>query len=200
MTDARIMLAGGTLFDILDPENSVFTIGDIAHGLARVCRFAGHTSHFYSVAEHSVHVARLVDPRLGRAALLHDASEAFIGDVTRPLKALLPDYRAIEDRINVAIADRFLGDQPESLTHPSIKAADIVMAMVEARALMPEAEGFWIAQKQEVKALYPDTWQRAKHTRISCDKPEFATSAWLRAWHRYGHIEAQRAVDEREYV
>jgi uncharacterized protein len=180
MTDTRIMLAGGTLFDIMDPAGSDFTITDIAHGLGRVCRFAGHTNRFYSVAEHSIHVARLVPLEHARAALLHDASEAFIGDVTRPLKALLPDYRRIEEQIADAIARRFLpGRDGGAFSVAAIKAADMAMCMVEARHLMPEADGFWIDQKTDARAKYPAVWDQAKRIRLDCDKPEYASTAWL---------------------
>lgn len=206
MTKTHIMLASGTLFDILDPESSDFTLQDIAQGLGNMCRFAGQSSRFYSVAEHCTHVARLVPIALGRAALLHDATEAFIGDVTRPLKALLPDYRAIEEKIAGAIARRFLadmgGDIDGAIFHrPEIKAADMAICMIEARNLMPEiiypeGGGYWIDAKTEVKALYPAAWEHAKGVRLKCDKPEFATAAFLRAWHHYGHRQAQIRQDE----
>ena len=187
MTDTRIMLASGALFDLMDPEGSDFTLQDIAHGLGRVCRFAGQTNRFYSVAEHCFHVARLVPVELARAALLHDASEAFIGDVTRPLKALLPDYRKIEQRIEDAISDRFLIDElgnasRTAIRHPAIKGADLAMCLVEARELMPTAPGYWSGLP-----VKPADWERARGTRLNCDRPEYATAAWLRAWHRYGH-------------
>lgn len=187
MTDTRIMLASGALFDLTDPEGSDFTLQDIAHGLGRVCRFAGQTNRFYSVAEHCFHVARLVPVENARAALLHDASEAFIGDVTRPLKALLPDYRAIEARIEDAISDRFLQDElgnasRTAIRHPAIKDADLAMCLVEARELMPNATGYWSSLPVD-----PGHWERARGTRLNCDRPEYATAAWLRAWHRYGH-------------
>lgn len=188
MTDTRIMLASGALFDILDPEGSDFSLQDIAHGLGRVCRFAGHTNRFYSVAEHCVHVARLVPVEHGRAALLHDASEAFIGDVTRPLKALLPDYRAIEQRIEDAIARRFLpGFDGGVFKLAAIKSADLAMCVAEARELMPNVPGYWSGI-----AVDPADFERARQTRLNCDRPEYATAAWLRAWHRYGHWEEER--------
>ncbi len=197
MNDTRIMLASGALFDIMDPAGSDFTLQDIAHGLGRACRFAGQTGRFYSVAEHCLHVARLVPVEHARAALLHDASEAFIGDVTRPLKALLPDYRAIEARIEDAISDRFMIDELGNASrtacrHPAIKAADLAMCLVEARELMPpaprEASDYWSSLPVD-----PDCWERAKGTRLNCDRPEFATAAWLRAWHKYGHWAAELA-------
>jgi hypothetical protein len=186
MTETRIMLASGALFDILDPEGSDFTLGDIAHGLGRVCRFAGQTNRFYSVAEHCCHVARLVPVEHARAALLHDASEAFIGDVTRPLKALLPDYRAIEARVEEAIAARFLSPAERALgglKAGAIKGMDLAMCLVEARELMPTVPGYWSGLP-----VVQVHWERAKGTRLNFDRPEFATAAWLRAWNRYGHL------------
>lgn len=189
------MLASGALFDLTDPEGSEFTLQDIAHGLARVCRFAGQTNRFYSVAEHCVHVARLVPVEHARAALLHDASEAFIGDVTRPLKALLPDYRKIEKAIEDAISDRFLIDElgnasRTAIRHPLIKGADLAMCLVEARELMPNAPGYWSGLPVD-----PMHWERARGTRLNCDRPEYATAAWLRAWHRYGHWAEERQIE-----
>lgn len=188
MTETRIMLASGALFDLLDPSGSDFTLQDIAHGLARVCRFAGQSNRFYSVAEHSVHVARLVPVENARAALLHDASEAFIGDVTRPLKALLPDYRAIEQRVECAIFERFLEGSPYvasgSDVQMAIKAADIAMCVVEARELMPSAPGYWSSIPVD-----PAAYKRAKVIRLNFDRPEYASATWLRAWNRYGHWE-----------
>lgn len=191
MTDTRIMLASGALFDISDPEGSDFTLQDIAHGLGRVCRFAGQTNRFYSVAEHCVHVARMVPIEHARAALLHDASEAFIGDVTRPLKALLPDYRAIEKRIEDAIASRFLSASDSSVFKlPAIKSADLALCIAEARELMPNVPGYWTAIPVD-----PTNFERARQMRLNCNRPEYATAAWLRAWQRYGHWEEELQVE-----
>ncbi len=185
MTDTRIMLASGVLFDLTNPAGSPMSLQDIAHGLGRVCRFAGQTNRFYSVAEHCFHVARLVPVELARVALLHDASEAFIGDVTRPLKALLPDYQAIEARIEAVIEDVFLTPAERDLggfKAPAVKAADLAMCLVEARELMPNVPGYWSSLPVDPAAL-----DKARATRLNFDRPEFATAAWLRAWQRYGH-------------
>lgn len=188
MTDNRLMLFSGTLFDLTDPHSSELSLNDIAHGLGRVCRFAGQSNRFYSVAEHCVNVARLVPIELGRAALLHDGSEALIGDVTRPLKALLPDYRLIEARLEDMIASRFAspGAPPLPLHDPLIKAADRAMCAVEARELMPAAPGYW-----EGIGADPEDLKRASRLRLTFDKPEFATFAWLRAWQWFGHAEEE---------
>ena len=196
MKETRIMLASGTLFDIADPAGSEFTLNDIAHGLGRVCRFAGHTNRFYSVAEHCVHVSRLVPLEHKRAALLHDAAEAFIGDVTRPLKAMLPDYRKIEKAIEDAISDRFLIDElgnasRTAIHHPLIKKIDVAMCYVEARELMPSIPGYWSSMNAD-----PEAVTAARSIRLNFDKPEFATAAWLRAWQRYSHWEEEARLGE----
>lgn len=136
-----ILLQSGHYFDLLDAANSRFTLGDIAHGLAQTCRFAGQCRRFYSVAEHSWHASFLVPDVLRLAALMHDAAEAFIGDVTRPLKSLLPEYRAIEKRIEAVIAARFgLGDL---CNHPEVKRADLALLAAEQAALMPAHADSW---------------------------------------------------------
>lgn len=116
---------------------------DIAHGLAYQCRFNGQTSAFYSVAQHSIMVADVVSkthPELRLAALLHDASEAYLGDVVKPLKALLPNYKAIERRIEEIIAEKF--GVPEIFS-PLIKKADMVALATEKRDLMPHSAEDW---------------------------------------------------------
>lgn len=137
---ALILLRSGRYYDLLSPETSEITIEDIAHALAHIGRFTGHTSRFYSVAEHSLWVSRLVRPQHRLAALLHDAAEAVLGDVSQPLKRLLPDYRAIEQRVEAAILGQFGVTLP---LHPVIKAADTLMLAAEAAQLMPPHDDEW---------------------------------------------------------
>lgn len=88
-----------------EPTN--FTIEDIAHSLSQLCRFNGHCKDFYSVAQHSCILAEHVDPELRLIALLHDAAEAYIGDITRPVKGLIPQIKEIEDHIHRQISANF---------------------------------------------------------------------------------------------
>lgn len=107
--------------DIQRVTPSDISILDIAHSLSNLCRFAGHTREFYSVAQHSVRVALALPEELQLAGLLHDASEAYVVDLPRPVKCLLPDYRKIEDSVWEVIALRFGISRFE---HPLIKETD----------------------------------------------------------------------------
>lgn len=128
-----ILLASGSYFDFENPEGSAIDLHDIVNGLSNLCRFTGQCHTFYSVAEHSVHCSYLVPPEDAYAALMHDAAEAVMGDVSRPLKSLLPDYKRIEKRVEAAIAVRF-GLPPEMPV--SVKRADMHMLAVEQRQCM----------------------------------------------------------------
>jgi len=136
----EILTVGGKYFNLYQPHESTFGAFEIAHALSHICRFGGHTREFYSVAQHSVIASRIVSQENALAALMHDAAEAFIGDVTAPLKLLLPEYQAIEELIHNAIADRF--NLPRELP-PEVKAADLVLLATERRDLMPQDDETW---------------------------------------------------------
>ena len=128
-----ILLRSGTYFDFENPKGSAITIHDIANALSHICRFTGHCHTFYSVAEHSVHCSNLVPEKDAYAALMHDAAEAVMGDVSRPLKSLLPDYKRIEKRVEEAILAKF--GLPAQLP-ASVKEADMKMLRIEQRECM----------------------------------------------------------------
>lgn len=124
----------GKVYWPTDPSVDDVCIEDIAHGLSMLCRYAGQCHRFYSVAEHSVHVSHMVPRELALEALLHDASEAYCSDVARPLKQILPDYKAIEGANERVIRWRF-GLREEE--HPTVKTADTRILVNEYAALFP---------------------------------------------------------------
>ena len=139
-----ILLRSGGYFDFEYPEASVITILDIAHALSNICRFTGHTSRFYSVAEHSVLCSYLVPPEDAFAALMHDAAEAVLSDVSKPLKSLLPDYQRIEARVEAAIFAQW--GLPANVP-ASVKRADMQMLGIEQRACMGNSD-IWMGRTE----------------------------------------------------
>lgn len=135
-----ILTASGRIFDYRSPRPSMIDIGDIARALSRESRFNGHTSVFYSVAQHAVIASWLVPQPFALEALLHDAPEAYLKDLPSPLKALCPDYRVIEARVDAAIRDRFLLPATPSA---EVKRVDLVLLATEKRDLMPDCPIPW---------------------------------------------------------
>lgn len=133
---AHIVTFTGIEFSILDPQQDQIDIRDIAHALSMQVRYTGHVREFYSVAEHSRAVSLLVPPEDALWGLLHDASEAYLSDLSRPVKhhtPVGPPYLEVEDKIMRAIAAKF------GLTLPmpeSVKKADTWMLYAEREALM----------------------------------------------------------------
>lgn len=137
--------ATGRAFWPLDPRSEEVFIEDIAHALANQCRFAGHTRKHYSVAQHSVLVSRLLgDDDPGRAGLLHDAAEAYVVDLPRPLKksGALDSYEDIERRVADAISTRF-GLPCGCFEATAVKRADCVVLMTEKRDLLAPSPLPW---------------------------------------------------------
>jgi 5'-deoxynucleotidase YfbR-like HD superfamily hydrolase len=139
----------GNRFYPLEPRIDHVAIEDIAHGLAFQCRFNGQTQEFYSVAQHSLIVASLVPTELRLAALLHDAAEAYLGDMVKPLKVLLPAFAAIEDQVGAIIAAAF---DIDFSNYAPIKRADLIALATEKRDLMPHSAERW-AYLDGIRAL-----------------------------------------------
>ena len=127
----------GRRFYPLSPRPEELEPADIAHALSLLCRFGGHVDRFYSVAEHCVLMSQAVSPANALAALLHDATEAYVVDVPRPLKRQLPGYREIEEQVWFAIAYRFgLDFELPAEVHD----ADNRILVNERQALLSHAE------------------------------------------------------------
>lgn len=135
-----ITTRSGRQVNLLDPQYSQIDIGDIAHGLAYQCRFNGQTSRFYSIAQHSLMVSSILPDHLKLVGLLHDAAEAYVGDVVHPLKVLLPDYQAIEFNFTQAIGLRFNVNLDH---HEDVKRADLIALATEKRDLLPRERCDW---------------------------------------------------------
>lgn len=134
---ARFRTYSGVMMDLRDPDPSKVRVADLAHHLAYIGRFGGAAHRFYSVASHCVYVSRRLaeeghPPDVQLAGLLHDASEAYLGDVVSGLKRMLPEYRALEARWERMLEQLFgvqwVGD-------PVIKNADVRARIAESRDL-----------------------------------------------------------------
>lgn len=147
----------GRQFFPLSPEPLDIDVRDIAHALAMICRYGGHTNRFYSVAEHCVLMSEAVAPEHALWALLHDATEAYVGDMVRPLKQHMPDYCAAEDRLMAVIADRFGLDG--SVPPDEVKDADNRILLDERAALLPHPPAAWAQDHLEPLGVTISGWQ-----------------------------------------
>jgi len=136
----------GGLFHPLDPRREEIFLQDIMHALSNLCRFGGHVPKFYSVAQHSILVSQVVPPEFAREGLLHDAAEAYLGDLIRPLKHVLPAYTEAEERMQAVIADRFGLLYPFP---PEVGEGDNVVLATEKRDLLPAADWGWMPEPLE---------------------------------------------------
>lgn len=157
--DAWIETFTGRRFHILNPDPSEVDIRDIAHALSMIVRFTGHVQRYYSVAEHSWHVSYEVHPDNALVGLLHDASEAYVGDLSRALKHLTPvgiPYLKIEAAIMDAVYERF--DLPRVTILPQdVKRADNLLLLAEKAAIMG-----------------PLNWENSKGCEVDLTEMDFA--------------------------
>jgi hypothetical protein len=177
-----LQTVSGRWVNPFDPDPSQLDAGDIARALANQCRFGGHSRVFYSVAQHSVIVSRLVEERGGDvedvfAALMHDATEAYLGDMPHPLKHRSPlgaAFKLAEDHLERAIRERFRikADVPE------IKRADRALLATERRAFSAE-DWHW----PELEGVEPLDLE------LTAWSPDEAAEAFAR---RYAELTARR--------
>lgn len=151
-TKSSISVTGGDFFDLLNPTAYDYPIEVIANALSNLCRYTGHVARFYSVAEHSVLVSHTVPEKYALEGLLHDASEAFVGDVSSPLKKLLPEYQAIEDRIQEAIAAHFALQYP--FPH-EVHEADKRLYWAERATVAPGKDKLWHQELRAARKVTP---------------------------------------------
>jgi hypothetical protein len=200
LTTPGILTYTGRRVSLVTPRPEDICLQDITHSLARIGRYTGHGDHFISVAQHCVHVSRICPPTLARQGLLHDAAEAYVGDVSSPLKGMLlgvadlshewqtvlegaldvrtmralrealPGYRAIEARFHFAIGMHF-----GVVWHPAIKWHDTQSMLSERRDNGPRGctDEEWCGAQDPPPPL--------DHVRVKT--PEEAEAAFaLRAW------------------
>lgn len=136
-----IQLYSGIDFFFLTPNPDDILVEDIAHTLSLLCRFGGHCKEFYSVAEHSVRCSNIVAPEHAFEALMHDASEAYLVDMPRPIKNVLKEYKKIEINLDKVIRNKF--GLPEEMSE-QVHWADNVMLATERRDLMPPTATPWV--------------------------------------------------------
>lgn len=173
----------GRYFDLANPTPDQVDVRDIASALSKICRFGGHCPVFYSVAEHSINcLHRAIDLELPvevqAACLMHDAAEAYVGDVVKPLKNMIDGvYSEIEERVEAAIAEAFKIDFAG--TRDQWKKIDREMLISERFALFGADGVKWAGEEQiEMVKITP-----------RCSDPVFVEKIFIFEWNR---LEKQR--------
>ena len=166
----------GRQFWPLEPDAGDVVIEDIAHALSMLCRFSGHCSRFYSVAEHSV----LVASRTGVHGLLHDAAEAYLLDIVSPLKHLMPWYEEAEKNLLRVIYKGLDVREPKPHEVQDVKDADHRTLMTERAVLFDKLIPWEVDEPpctnmsirclipSDAEQLFIDTWEELR-ARISKD-------------------------------
>ena len=182
----------GKKFYFGTPRKKDVDIKDVAHGLALMCRYTCQCREFYSVAEHSVLCSNLfyqADPPLSLQALVHDAHEAYVGDVNKPLKTMLPDYQDIETVVSNLVCKTLTGRLPSKEERKLIKAADVYLLMKEAEFLLPSGGSDWLPEDAFENAVdilsavvRPEAF---KLVRIAALEPQEAEDSFLAV---YSHL------------
>ena len=132
----------GLVFDFVNPTEDMIDIEDVAHALSQLCRFTGHCDRFYSVAEHSLIGALLFmergDDELAFEFLMHDAHEAYVGDLSTNLKKLCPDFKVVEERVDKLIRKKY---KLRNIMPLKVKEMDIRMLATEKANLLENHAG-----------------------------------------------------------
>jgi 5'-deoxynucleotidase YfbR-like HD superfamily hydrolase len=181
---------GGSFIDFLNPQVDSIKIEDIAHSLSLICRFNGHCDYFYSVAQHCVHVSYQLPFGMELQGLLHDAPEAYVGDVVGPLKGamrMLPvellnhmsQFDIIEERWALAVGAAFeleLVDLPAE-----VKEADARMLVTERRDIFAKCP-LWPPRAEDAKPY---------DFKIAVWEPRQAEETFLQRFHELSHRQSR---------
>ncbi len=207
---ATITTSKGKRFQITYPRVEDIDPDDVAIGLANASRWGGQTRTRYSVAQHSLVVARIVQTELEgitgataftqggglsvgrklvlravRLALVHDASEAYTGDLAKPLKNECPDFRQIEDRLQLVIEERFRL-QPTEQERAIVKHADRVALVAEGRMLFDGIPEWWDVDPSLLQASLLQAAEPAGNLQMlrfgEVPPVETAEMAWAFLW------------------
>ncbi len=173
MTRGWMQTASGRRLDPLHLRAEDICVDDVAHGLAMTCRYGGQCKSYYSVAEHAVLVSRHVAPEFAREALLHDTSEAYIGDMIRPLKYQpeMAEFRKAEHDIEQCVIEHF-GLHTDPAVWAAVKLVDDRILIDEIRALMHTPDMY----------LEPGGWTEGLEplgADIACYSPERAEVVFM---------------------
>ena len=170
-----IKVRAGHYVDLLDPDPSTLEIESIASSLSKICRYGGHCKYFYSVAEHCVMCCKLAredeqSQDFIRALLLHDASEAYLGDMVKPLKVALRDYQGVEANFEKIVSKAFNVDLLGH--HQTIKKYDLELLKIEKESLFDDIQEEWDLLKGiQSRKLQLNYWS-----------PHQAEYEFLKAW------------------
>lgn len=134
----------GKRFNVFEPRTEDVDIVDIAHALSFTCRFSGHTTQFYSVAEHCLNMCALLPDDLKIYGLLHDAAEAYLTDVPTPIKKQMPDIHILESKVMQVVAVKFKLQYQYFLCR-EIKDMDWALCVAEAKQFLSEGIKGWTA-------------------------------------------------------
>jgi hypothetical protein len=190
-----IITHSGEQFSPLEPDPAKIKIEDIAHALGNTCRFTGHCRRFYSVAQHSLICAEIArniyedgetDKAFVKRALLHDASEAYLCDIARPVKHTwqFASYRQAEKKLQRVIEGYF--DLPANVSHhKTIKEIDEKIVTNEALALMPVIPDGWQLRPGFTMQELEDALPNYLHPPFQYMDPETAATAFMQFYRRY---------------
>lgn len=189
-TDDWTQTYTGQRFYFHKPERHEYSLEDIAHQLAMICRFGGSCLVHYSVGYHSLLLAEKAyalsnDPKVALDSLFHDASKAYTGDLKRSIKVQLPEFKGIEDRIDKAIREQFKALGLPSKELATTKALDQRILVDERRQIMRPTDDEWKC----LKGLEP------LGVIIKSQRPERVRDSWLRAVETFAslHQRTERA-------